>query len=377
MIGQIWLWFWLSCKRYARRAMFLAILFLLPVGAFLIRGLEKKEGTEIRIAVCVEPKDKGYDAKAAEPLLEWQLAEDLAGRSGSDTLFHFYLCENEDEVKAEVASRHAECGYVISAGLREKLDEKKYKRSIRVYSAPSTVTAKLSAEVVFAALVKRYDRELFLDYVAEGAAFAEITDEPEKTRLSAEADALYEAWSRDGGTFRFVYGRLDTAGDDADADRAESGQVADGTKLFPVRGIVAVYVFVIGLYSGVISLADEKRGVFLALPAGRRMPCRLAAMSGPVVLAALSGLAALASGGDFVEVCREIPAMAVYGAAVVIFTWLLCVLCRREEVLCCLIPFFLVGSLVFCPVIIDVGRYIPLLGAAGRLFLPWYYLRLW
>lgn len=361
MMGQVWTWFWLSGKRYAHRVVFVGILLLLPVGTFLIRGVEKKETTEIRIAVCAE--------EAADQSLEAQLAADLVNRDDDGTLFRFYLCENEDAVKAEVASRRAECGYVIGAGLREKLDQKQYKRSIRVYSAPSTVTAKLSAEVVFAALVKRYDKELFLNYVEEGTAFASVADEAQKEALQAEAAKLYDAWSKDGGTFQFVYRWLGAA---ETPDDSGAGAVS----VFPVRGIVSIYVFIMGLYTGVISLRDERRGVFFALPAGRRLPCRLASMLGPEALAALSGLAALVSGGVFTAVWYEVLVMAAYAAATVLFTYLLCLLCRREAVLGSLIPFFLVGSLVFCPVVIDVGSYLPPFEAAGRLFLPWYYLKL-
>lgn len=389
---QAWTWFLMSCKRYLHRAAFVGILLLLPAAACLVRGLEREEGTEIRIAVCVAQEEEpaaaegtgaGMERSAEKPAsdrepvppsgqpapLEQLLAEDLVNRGG-DSLFRFYRCEDEDAVKAEVAARRAECGYVISAGLRQKLDEKTYKRCIRVYSSPSTVTAKLSTEVVFAALVKRYDRELFLDYVEEGAAFAEPGSGGQKEQLLEMAEDLYEAWSRDGGTFRFVYGEIEKAGSTAAPETAGAS-----TPLFPVRGIVAVSVFIVGLYSGAISLGDEKRGLFLALPTDRRRICRLASMLGPVVLAALSGLAALAASGDFTEVWREGAAMAAYSAAVVLFAWGLGRLCRREAVLCCLIPFFLVGSLVFCPVIADVGRYLPPFRAAGRLFLPWYYLR--
>lgn len=369
MIGQVWIWFWLSCKRCAHRAVFVGILLLLPVGTCLIRGVEKEEGTEIRIAVCAEASEKQS--------LEVQLVEDLVNR-GEGTLFRFYRCENEDAVKAEVASRRAECGYVIGTELREKLDQRQYRRSIRVYSAPSTVTAELSAEVVFAALAKRYDRELFLNYVEEGAAFGLAAEGGRQEVLQAEAAALYDAWCRDGGTFRFVYRWLDAAETPEDGRIVSVGQGSsdDAAAIFPVRGMVAIYVFVMGLYTGVTSLRDEKQGLFLALPTDRRFACRLASMLGPATLAALSGLAALVSGGVWTAVWYELLVMAVYTAATVFSTYLLCLLCRKEEVLGSLIPFFLVGSLIFCPVMIDVGRYLPPLEAAGRLFLPWYYLNM-
>lgn len=381
------IWFWLSCKRYLHRISFLLILLLLPAAAFFVRGLEKKEGTKILIAVCVgedSSAERSSEIESEPSSLEQELIADLISRNASGGMFQFYLCDNEEELKDEVASRRAECGYVFLSGLREKLDAKKYKRSIRVYSAPSTVTAELSAEVVFAALIRRYDRELFLQYVETGEVFFSISGTEQREELQKESEALYDAWRNDGGTFRFVYEygqKPEAEGSILQNGSAQGQSVRDqetsvDTVLFPVRGIVSVYVFIIGLYGAAVTLTDEKKGLYHMLPASGRIPCQLASIMGPVALAAVSGLAALASGGSMTGIGKEIGIMAVYVAAVTVLSWLIRQICRRDAVVCCLIPFFLIGSLVFCPVIVDVGRYIPALEAAGKWFLPWYYLRL-
>ena len=70
----------------------------------------------MNIAISVE--------ESGENALGNALADSLVNRPrGEDAgMFRFYLCRGEEEVKAEVASRRAECGYVIYAGLEEKLD---------------------------------------------------------------------------------------------------------------------------------------------------------------------------------------------------------------------------------------------------------------
>ena len=133
----LWLWFFLSCKRYVHRLSFLVILLLLPVVTLGVRGLEQKEGTWIRIVLCVEGEGENLPERQGElpgpesadsVPLEWALAFDLAARGEEAGMFRFELCDSEDQVKEEVASRRAECGYVIAADLEEKLDAKKYKR---------------------------------------------------------------------------------------------------------------------------------------------------------------------------------------------------------------------------------------------------------
>ena len=162
---RVAMWFFLSCKRYMRKWSFLFILLLLPLGVLAAGQAQKKGSRDVNIAISVE--------ESGENALGNALADSLVNRPrGEDAgMFRFYLCRGEEEVKAEVASRRAECGYVIYAGLEEKLDAKSYKRSIGVYSAPSTVAAALSTETVFAALMKIYNGELLADYVANNELF--------------------------------------------------------------------------------------------------------------------------------------------------------------------------------------------------------------
>lgn len=392
-MNRAWLWFVLSCKRYVRRLSFLLILLILPLAVLGIRTAEEDGATEIRVSVYAEGSENavlgggtgGGAEKAAEELsLEQALVQRLiSGMPAQDgSILTFYLCESEMQVREDVASKRAECGYVIAQDLRERLEKKDYKRSIRVYSAPSTVAAGLSTEVVFAALMELYDKELFVDYVENGGLFDEAAPKESLQReaLIKQAGSLYETWLYNGSTFRFVAETVDRPAADAGySDEGAPGSDQKGAApekdaVFPVRGIVAVYIFIIGLYAAVMNLTDEAKGLFLAVPYNCRMACRISAMAAPVFLAAVSGMAALLSGGAMTGWFQEMPVMLLYLAAVTGFAWFLRVVVKSPEVLCCLIPFFLIGSLLFCPVIIDVSRYFPALETVQKLFLPWYYL---
>lgn len=358
-----WMWFWMSCKRFLRKPAFLGMLLLFPLVCFFIRSTEKKEQTVIAVAVCALSDESGDSLESA--LASRLIAQSEAGATG---LFRFYRCETEEQLRDEVASRRAESGYVLESGLRERLDTGTFKRSIRVYAAPSTVTAELSAEVVLAELIAAYDRELFSDYVREAGLFDQIAPPGSagRAKLADEAGALYDKWSSNDSTFRFAYEWTDRAG--AVAETHEN-------RVFPVRGLVAVYVFVTGLYSAVMSIRDERKGLFLSISYRYRTSSRVAALAGPVCLAAASGLLALGASGAVQDPVRELLVMAVYVLMIAAFSWALRLVCRREEILCGLIPFFLVGSLVFCPVFVDAARFLPELRLVERLFLPGYYLR--
>lgn len=239
---------------------------------------------------------------------------------------------------------------MITQGLREKLDSGQYRRSILVYSAPSTVTASLSTETVFAALMEIYDRELLTGYVAKESLFDSLGAPGSQAREESamEAGALYDKWLGNRSTFRFEYS---FQGQDGAA--ALAGTEPQET-VFPVRGIVAVYVFVTSLYGAVVLCGDEERGLFLPLSYGYRTPCRIASMAAPVAMAAISGLMALWASKSLTDPVKEIVAMAGYCMAVTAVSWLLKVICRRPQVLCCVIPFL--SSAAFCSALCSLMR---------------------
>ena len=96
---RVAMWFFLSCKRYMRKWSFLFILLLLPAGVLAAGQAQKKGSQDISIAISVE--------ESGENTLGDALADSLVNRPrGEDAgMFRFYLCRDEEEVKAEVASR--------------------------------------------------------------------------------------------------------------------------------------------------------------------------------------------------------------------------------------------------------------------------------
>lgn len=356
------IWFFLSCKRYIRRLSFLAILLLLPLGAVAARHFQEKGEQGIRIAVALE----GEDALAQ------QLVDSLVNRSreGEGGMFRFYRCEDEQRVEAEVAARRAECGFVIYEGFQEKLDSGSFRRTIGVYSAPSTVAAALSEETVFGALMEIYNGDILERYVEESDIFYPLglPGSPERGKVKEEAAGLYGRRLRDGSAFRFEYSYLGQ-----ENGEAFSGNSPDST-VFPLRGLAAVYLFITSLYAGVVLGEDEKKGLFLPLSYGHRLPCALASLAAPVVMAASSALLALWAGGSFGAFGREFGVMACYCLGLVILSWGLKVITPGPQILCAVIPFFIIGSLLFCPVFIDGGRLVKGIDQVGRLFPPWHYL---
>ncbi len=371
-------WFFLSCKRYLKKPGILFALLLLPVTAWIAGNYVPSENEGIKIAVYLqetvaengdsfETEEQksglgGYQSEQNWKNMGIQLAQNLLEDSAkesedpyktsgeSESLFHFYLCDSEEDLKNQVATGKAESGYVIPEDMGKRLQDKKIKNAITLYTSPSTVTGSLSTETVFAALARLYDRQTLIDYMEDKA----IGD-------------LYDSWYANGNIFHFeyVYGGMD------------HGQIGPVNNIFPVKGIIAVIIFMMSLYSACILEEDEKKGLFATLHSGEKQSCQIAMFLALPVLSLLSGSLALALGGALkggISGGVQAAELILYGFASCIYAWILKLLVRKGRVLFCLIPFFLMGSLIFTPVFVDIGRFVPGLQWIGRLFLPYYFL---
>ena len=266
---KVILWFFLCCKRYLKRIPFLLLLAALPLTALAASRMENGKGGTVRIAVCcLDPEPASLGNRLKENLL----ARDTG-------LFSFYPCENEQQVRDHVAARKAECGYLIPENLEQKINSGRFKRSITVFSAPSTVTASLSTEVVFSELAAIRNKDILEDYVEQGAAFDALgaAGSPERKKASGQAGDLYKERMEDGSTFRFEYVYTYSPGQTGNGS-GETGTAAPSPGLFPVRGLTAVFLFITGLYSAVTAAEDSRRGLFTPLPVRLRLPCRFASL---------------------------------------------------------------------------------------------------
>ena len=145
-MNKMGLWFYLSLKRQTKRLFFLLLLLALPAGLWLFREAERPEEDAIAIALYAGEAD--WNRQVADELL-----------SGEHS-FEFYMSSSEEELREDVAARRAECGYIFSEDLLEKLESGRFKRSITLVTAPSTAVDKLSSEVVFSGLFTVWGRSL-------------------------------------------------------------------------------------------------------------------------------------------------------------------------------------------------------------------------
>lgn len=339
-------WFLLSCKRQMKHNFFVVLLILVPLALFGFSRVEQQDSGKIRIGVYGGNED-------LVPGILRSLEE-------QDGMFEFYRCDSLQELKDDVASRRAECGFVFTEHFKEKLDERKIKRLIEVYSAPSTIMNQLSKEVVFASVIEVYGKSLLKQFVDESEIFSDM----DKDQLWVELQEAYAAQGRDGKTFSFHY----------ETQSTQPIETSTARIAFPVRGILAIFLMVIGIFSAVSVRRDEQNGLFLALPYGSGLPCKLAVLAAPVCLAGISTLSTLAVTGNFGSAAKEMMMLLIYLVMVILFAFVMRAVVKDPVLLCGLIPVFILTSLVVCPVFFDFSQWLPVLRVFRYFLLPYYYI---
>lgn len=169
---------------------------------------------------------------------------------------------------------------------------------------------------------------------------------------------------------------LKNAGGESGSGTRRTAGAEKAPGLFPVRGLAAVCIFITGLYGAVVLGEDEKRGLFHPLDCQLRFPCQLASWQLLSHWQPVLAFWRVWAGGEGEELIKELGAMTGYAAAVTAAAWALKLICPSPQALCCTIPFFIIGSLVFCPVFINAGKLFEGFDLAGKCFLPYYYLRI-
>lgn len=334
---------WLIQKRLLCKYSFLLLLALPLLFAAGLGRLAKEESGIAAIALYLPQDDQTAQ----------QIGERLLAR---DSVFSFFSCESGEEAVRMVETGEADAAWLFSDETQETLRELAQKRRVRplvkVVERKESVPLLLAGEVLSAAVYPAFSYAVYESYVSQELDLAELSEETLRRTYESVAvtGSLFQAVWPDGST-----GKV-----------RENGYVQA-----PLRGILAVWLVVLGLAAALFFMQDEERGVYGRLSGARRF---LAFCSvGGIFL--LDGAAVLLLccklGGVFTEPLKEVGCAAVFALCVLAFSNLLRLLCRTPRWIGVLLLPLSAGMLALCPIFINLQYF----RAVKLLLPPWYYLQ--
>lgn len=374
------------------------IFLLVPVILVFLNGMTEDKSGKIWAAVYLEISGteeadhfNGEQDRGAE-FIE-RAAKRLSGKEGTVV---FVFCASEKEVEELVASGKAQCGYILSESLFERLKKGRYARSIKSYEAPDTGQHTICDEVLFAELFSVYEEmtfgeqvsDFFLLHGEEGGGSEEGKKEIEERALS-----LFEKYLYNGSTFRFTY---ESAVSDVEtgtgiprdqqglrkeegkpeamekAEMSERTETDETPESVPVRGIMALMIYICGLCGTLEVLEDEAAGRTVRFR--YRKTFQTLTVFVPMFAMGLTALIVLSISGNADNIGTEFLKLLWYQAIMVCYSCILKRIFRREEHFLSAMPILILSAAVICPVFWDLSLFLPVFRILEKAYPLSYYL---
>ena len=343
-------WTFILTKRTLKNPILIVLLAVIPAASFIFN---KIPSFHTDISYCGGIYIEGDDE------LSRSLCNELIAKEG---IFTFVEYDDLDEMYYDIKTNRISCGYIFPDDLSDKYNLTESRDCITIIKQPGSTMQISINEFVFAQLVRLQNYDIITDYIVSSGLFKE-TD----TDAIDELIEYYEYYTDSDVTFRVLmktYGVSGLAGQDS----------TPASITFPVRGILAIMVFLAGMFGSVLYMSDREKGIFETLNTKYRLFCRILYVIIPAVLFACSALATLAFSGLFVNALRELAGIILLIVLTLVFCQIMIWVTQKSSVYAAAIPGILLCCLIFCPVFIQVSSYIPAAKFIEKLFIPYYYL---
>lgn len=350
---KLWLWYLLLTKRLLKKPSFLAVLLLAPLLALSLTLLAKEEAHIVKVAV--------YTEKSEDPLGE-QITDELLELDG---VIEYVPCDTENELRSKVAYAQADAGYLIPADLTKQLTNyvsgKKHSlpyhgHLISFITNEDTIQLKLAREQFYTVLYPHLSKIIAEQFTLEQPYFSRL----EQGYVTKMLDGFYEEMHVDESIFRFSY-----------KEGSYPLPLENNSYLTsPLRGLLALFVFLTGLSSSLYLLQDKKAGTFSWVRYDLKPLYDWIYILSGTVLGGLMAYAGLFLSGTFTNWQTELLLILLLIFAVSGFCSILSQTISNISVLGTCIPLLLLLSAALCPIFTSV----PGLKPVKFMLPPYFYL---
>lgn len=349
--NQFFTWTRLICKYIIKLPVITVLLLFIPVITLIISLLPPSASSSgVTVGLYFEEKDDELTNLMCERL--------LAESSGS---FTFREYDDKTVMLHDVESEKLECAYIFDTDFSDSLSSGRHKNSVEVYHAPSSMLLSAVNEIVFANIVRLSGYEVLDEYIRIDDIDKSVQEELRDYMYSA-----YEAYCTSGETFHLD---IVTTGSISLNDEADDSLMVT----FPLRGLLSILIFLAAMTGCAAWLKDNESGLFAPRPRSFKVLSRILYPLIPAVLFTVCCELALFIGGSSYPALTELLLSLKYILLVTAFANI-CYLLRKSSLVISLIPVLLLGSLIFCPVFINIENFYPAFRVVSRLFIPRYFL---
>ncbi len=345
------IWLYLLTKRQIKKISFIILILSIPAMIYGIKTLFTSYEISVNVAVY-NPIDSEWADKIMSSL------------KSSTGIVKYIRCDSKEALIDMVTSGDAECGYAFHEDMEERMQSKNIKDIIDVYSAPDSMVAKLTNEIMFSYIFKVHAYNLLEDDMVNSGLFNDV----EIPNMRNELRNRYNEYLTGNDTFQFAYSNDGT-------NFNLSIDLSSYTRT-PVYGMIAVIIFMSGLAGALQWYKDKKTGMFITASYRFKPFIALIDIIIPTFITAIVSYISLCYFKIPGSPYKNLTALILYSLLVSAFVYILRLIISSETAFCTMIPFFAMASLVCCPIFINLATFIPVMRIVQKFLLPSYFLML-
>ena len=334
------IWLSLMTKRQLKHMSIIVILLCMLITIFAMSVIPNTINVSIHV---------GYYIDKTNPLFH-TLSEELNNHKGS-VVFSSY--DNINDIEKDILTGTLQNGYIFDDNMSK----------VSSLHPKDSATSMLSNIVILAIIMEHTADDMLIDDILNQRFFPDLTNED----INYMRD-IYAKYATNDSTFSFDYKTLydDYKGDSRMLNIAS--YIAT-----PVRGIIAIFIFVSALAAGLNSYTDINNNTYANIPLRHQPLLRLLNISIPVNLASIIGLMGIIIVGIYNNIFYEIFALIMYASGCILICLLLSYIVNKY-IFTALIPVLILSSIVCCPIIFNLGNIIPAIKIIQHFLPPTHYI---
>ena len=319
--------YFLLLKRNLKKKSYICMLLAMALLVVVFKSMSYGDASIMSVGVYAPGSDETTNA----------LIDSLNEDPGA---IHYYFYADEKSLREDIDRQHLTEGWVLPEdmdGLVAKLASNDFiTEKIEILIPESGLSHLLGREILAARVYRSVAREVLYNYLQSHVYDGLITD-TEKLNI----DKIFLGLPLDDSIFEMGY---------VDGD---AGASDDSILLMPLRGILALWLFLCGIAAAMYYIQDMKNGLFVWWNMTSSIISTIGYYAVIFLVPSVIVLWALYYCGVFTSCTREVAALLLYVFCIIFFSMILVVICRKIEIIGILTPVLTIVGCLLSPVFVD------------------------
>lgn len=322
---------------------------MMPVLAFSVKYFSTIEETSLNVAIYNAGNDE-----ASNSMTDYLL--------NIDSNINFHECNSEEEVIDRVKYRKSDTGFIIPADLTSRMEQDVTLGAITCIDSPGSIMPSVGKEFVVTAFLQTYSFDILKDYTISSGDFSDMSD----SEIEKELFEYYNKYLISDQTFKFNFAN--------EYEESKSISLVPELLIDSTEGIFALFIFITALAGTLMLYKDCSDGAFVLFkPLKKSILSYIDICTSSFICFIVVILGTII--GDFsdniiMDITRGLGFVLLCSGICLIFKTLI----PSATIFGASLPVFLIGSMLFCPIFVDVSAFIPKLTSLKYLFPATYYL---